>query len=49
MFDFVLTRKTGLDHEMIVTGMSALVGGSYDAIVDWLLLHVRNKRGEMFA
>jgi hypothetical protein len=31
---------SGLDHETIVMGMSALVGGSFDAIVDWLLLHV---------
>lgn len=37
-------EQTGLEHDVIVMGMSALVGGSYEAIVDWLLLHVPRER-----
>ncbi len=37
-------EAAGLDHDTIVQGMSALVGGSYDAIVDWLLLHVPREK-----
>ena len=37
-------EAAGLDHDTIVIGMSALLGGSYDAIVDWLLLHVPREK-----